>query len=62
MMGSHEKEPVNGQPLREWTVEVHLVDDNGNDKPARVFEKVVYNLHPTFPKPVQGKSPTELGY
>ncbi|KIW00231.1 uncharacterized protein PV09_08269 [Verruconis gallopava] len=44
---------VEGFPMRAWSVEIHMLDDNGNLVPASVFEKVTYELHPTFPKPKQ---------
>lgn len=30
-----------------------MLDDAGNLLPASIFEKVTYELHPTFPKPKQ---------
>lgn len=42
-----------GFPMKEWSIEIYLLDDQGNEKDAKVFNKVVYNLHPSFPKPVQ---------
>lgn len=41
--------------MREWSIRLHLVDEDGNERPADVFTKVVYNLHPTFENPVQCK-------
>lgn len=32
-----------------------ILDEDGNERPADVFTKVVYNLHPTFENPVQSK-------
>lgn len=32
---------------------IFLLDEDGNERPADVFTKVVYNLHPTFENPVQ---------
>ncbi|KAG5926732.1 hypothetical protein E4U53_003011, partial [Claviceps sorghi] len=40
-------------PMREWSLRLHLLDEDGNERPADVFTKVVYNLHPTFENPVQ---------
>ncbi|KAF4994125.1 hypothetical protein FGRMN_6040 [Fusarium graminum] len=45
--------PVEQFPMREWSLKVFLVDEDGNERPADVFTKVVYNLHPTFENPVQ---------
>ena len=39
--------------MRRWSVELHMLDDAGNLIPASIFEKVTYELHPTFPKPKQ---------
>lgn len=36
--------------MRTWSIEIFLVDANGNDVPANCFEKAVYNLHPSFEK------------
>lgn len=41
--------------MREWSIRLHLLDEDGNEHPADVFQKVVYNLHPTFEDPVQCK-------
>ncbi|GAB0136662.1 hypothetical protein EsDP_00004956 [Epichloe bromicola] len=45
--------PVAEFPMREWSLRLHLLDEEGNERPADVFTKVVYNLHPTFENPVQ---------
>ncbi|KAM0201990.1 hypothetical protein ACHAPA_003479 [Fusarium lateritium] len=45
--------PVEQFPMREWSLKVFLLDEDGNERPADVFTKVVYNLHPTFENPVQ---------
>ncbi|OAA64171.1 transcription initiation factor subunit [Niveomyces insectorum RCEF 264] len=44
---------MEGYPMKEWTVEVYILDEAGKEKPARCFQKVVYNLHPSFENPVQ---------
>lgn len=41
--------------MREWSLRLHLLDEEGNERPADVFTKVVYNLHPTFENPVQSE-------
>lgn len=46
-------EQVPGFPMRAWSIEIHLLDDQGQQVPANVFEKVMYELHPTFAKPKQ---------
>lgn len=45
--------PVEEFPMREWAIKVFLLDEEGNERPADVFTKVVYNLHPTFENPTQ---------
>ncbi|KAJ6785907.1 hypothetical protein PWT90_05548 [Aphanocladium album] len=45
--------PVAEFPMREWTIRLFLLDEDGNEHPGDVFTKVVYNLHPTFENPVQ---------
>ncbi|KAH6636341.1 yeats family-domain-containing protein [Chaetomium tenue] len=42
-----------GFPMKEWTVEVYILDQDGKEKPARCFTKAVYHLHPSFANPVQ---------
>ncbi len=42
--------------MKEWTIEVYILDEAGKEKPAKCFTKVVYNLHPSFEAPVQSKS------
>jgi len=36
--------------MRDWNIEVYLVGDNKQDLPATIFEKVTYELHPSFGK------------
>lgn len=44
-----------GYPMKEWSVELYILDQDGKERPARCFTKVTYNLHPSFEKPVQSK-------
>ncbi|KAH6893338.1 yeats family-domain-containing protein [Thelonectria olida] len=48
-----EKAPIENFPIREWSLKLFLLDEDGNERPADVFTKVVYNLHPTFENPTQ---------
>ncbi|TPX09478.1 uncharacterized protein E0L32_009366 [Thyridium curvatum] len=48
--------PVEGFPMKEWNIEVYILDENGKEKPANCFTKVTYNLHPSFENPVQSQS------
>ncbi|KAF2851815.1 transcription initiation factor-like protein subunit [Plenodomus tracheiphilus IPT5] len=43
-----EPSPMEGYPMRKWSIEVWLLDDQGNEVLPNVFEKCTYNLHPTF--------------
>ena len=36
--------------MRAWHIEVYLLNHNGEEVPANVFEKAVYKLHPSFGK------------
>ncbi|CAD6443875.1 8f058314-5347-4176-be86-1dec7479abb7 [Sclerotinia trifoliorum] len=42
-----------GFPMKSWNIEIYMLDEAGNEKPATCFTKAVYNLHPTFPNPTQ---------
>lgn len=42
--------------MKSWNIEVYLLDEAGNEVPAKCFTKVVYNLHPSFLNPVQSKA------
>ncbi|KAL8360793.1 hypothetical protein RB601_007037 [Gaeumannomyces tritici] len=44
---------MEGFPMKEWSVEVYLLDPSGKRLPAKCFTKVVYNLHPSFENPTQ---------
>ncbi|KAK4218027.1 RanBP1 domain-containing protein [Rhypophila decipiens] len=44
---------MEGFPMKEWTVEIYILDQEGKEKPARCFTKAVYNLHPSFDNPIQ---------
>ncbi|XBW35900.1 hypothetical protein QEN19_001475 [Hanseniaspora menglaensis] len=47
-----EEEPlVEGFPVHRWSIEVALLDAEGNEMPANIFDRVVYHLHPTFVNP-----------
>lgn len=39
--------------MKKWNIEIFLLDEHGNEKPANCFTKATYNLHPSFLKPVQ---------
>lgn len=37
--------------MRQWNIEIYLLDEEGKEIPATIFDKVVYHLHPTFVNP-----------
>ncbi|KAI0598626.1 yeats family-domain-containing protein [Biscogniauxia sp. FL1348] len=45
--------PMPDFPMKEWSVKIYLLDEDGNEHPANVFTKAVYNLHPSFENPQQ---------
>jgi transcription initiation factor IIF auxiliary subunit len=47
---SPDKPPVQGLPIRDWNIEVYLVNDKGENIPATIFDKVTFDLHPSFGK------------
>ncbi|KAH8599690.1 yeats family-domain-containing protein [Bisporella sp. PMI_857] len=44
---------VEGFPMKTWNIEIVLLDEAGDEKPASCFTKAVYNLHPSFANPIQ---------
>lgn len=42
---------VENFPVRQWNLELVLLNEEGQEVPASIFEKVVYHLHPTFANP-----------
>ncbi|CAJ2506822.1 Uu.00g080080.m01.CDS01 [Anthostomella pinea] len=45
--------PMSDFPMKEWKVNVYMLDQDGNEHPANCFIKAVYNLHPSFENPHQ---------
>ncbi|RCK66781.1 Transcription initiation factor TFIID subunit 14 [Candida viswanathii] len=43
--------PVENHPMRLWAVQISVLDAQGNEHPAKIFDKVTYSLHPTFANP-----------
>jgi transcription initiation factor IIF auxiliary subunit len=41
---------MEGFPMRTWSIEIFLLDNEQREIPATCFEKCVYNLHPSFEK------------
>ncbi|PSN65843.1 transcription initiation factor TFIID subunit 14 [Corynespora cassiicola Philippines] len=46
----NEPAPMEGYLMRNWSIEIWLLDENGNEVMPNVFEKATYNLHPSFEK------------
>lgn len=42
--------------MKTWNIEIYLLDEAGNQKPATCFTKAVYNLHESFANPIQSTS------
>lgn len=49
-------------PMKAWNVKLFLLDQDGNKHPATCFNKVVYNLHPSFDNPQQSESAHSIPY
>lgn len=46
--------------MRSWNIEVYVLNENGEEVPATIFNKVVYNLHPSFLNPIQSTYISEV--
>ena len=46
---------MEGFPMKEWTVELYLLDQDDKEHPAKCFTKAVYHLHFSFEEPDQSK-------
>lgn len=44
--------------MRKWSVNIFILDEDGEQHTADCFQRVVYNLHPSFENPVQSTSST----
>lgn len=58
ILSSDKPSEMEGFPMKSWNIEIYLLDDAGEEKPANCFTKAVYNLHPSFKNPVQSESST----
>ena len=47
--------------MKSWNIEVYMLDEMGNEKPANCFTKVTYNLHPSFENPIQSEYAKVVG-
>lgn len=41
--------------MKEWSVEIYVLDQDGKEHPAKCFTKVVFHLHPSFANPDQSQ-------
>jgi hypothetical protein len=48
---SSKPSPMEGFPMRSWSIRICLLNEQGEEIPATIFEKVTYKLHPTFTNP-----------
>lgn len=46
--------------MRKWSIEVYLTTESQDLIPANVYEKVTFELHPTFKNPKRSKSQEPL--
>lgn len=54
---SADKPPASeGFPFRKWNVKIYILDQAGKEHKADCFQKVVFNLHPSFADPTQSLS------
>jgi transcription initiation factor TFIID/TFIIF subunit len=45
--------PVENYPMRQWSIQISMLDSTGNEIPANILDKVTYTLHPTFANPIR---------
>lgn len=50
MQKSDKPSGVEGFPLRQWSIQIILLNNDGDELPANLFEKATYKLHPSFDK------------
>ena len=54
---------MEGFPTRSWSIEIYLLNEHGEQVPASVFDKVTYELHPSFEdRAVQSASPVPVPF
>ncbi|GEQ68858.1 hypothetical protein JCM33374_g2527 [Metschnikowia sp. JCM 33374] len=44
---------VENYPMRQWSIEIMMLNDQGAVVPASILDKVTYTLHPTFANPIR---------
>lgn len=45
--------PVENYPMRQWSIEIYMLNEAGEEIPANIIDKVTYTLHPTFANPIR---------
>ncbi|PVH18781.1 hypothetical protein CXQ85_001070 [Candidozyma haemuli] len=45
--------PVENYPMREWSIEITMLNEQGEEMKANILDKVTYTLHPTFANPIR---------
>lgn len=45
--------PVEEYPMRQWSIEITMLNEQGEEITALILDKVTYTLHPTFANPVR---------
>lgn len=40
-------------PMRQWLIEISMLNEQGQPVPANILDKVTYTLHPTFQNPIR---------
>lgn len=45
--------PVENYPMRQWSIEITMLNEQGEEITANILDKVTYTLHPTFSNPIR---------
>ncbi|PVH13975.1 uncharacterized protein CXQ87_002097 [Candidozyma duobushaemuli] len=45
--------PVENYPMRQWSIEITMLNEQGEEITASILDKVTYTLHPTFANPIR---------
>ncbi|ODV76659.1 SAS complex, SAS5 subunit/transcription initiation factor IID, subunit 14 [Suhomyces tanzawaensis NRRL Y-17324] len=45
--------PVENYPMRQWSIQISMLNQNGQEIEASILDKVTYTLHPTFANPIR---------
>ncbi|EGV61170.1 hypothetical protein CANTEDRAFT_116579 [Yamadazyma tenuis ATCC 10573] len=45
--------PVENFPMRQWSTTISMLNQEGQEIPANILDKVTYTLHPTFVNPIR---------